>query len=584
MAADRRGKRPRSGGSRPPQPGTGPAARRQAPRGDQAGRRDKQSPSGRSGPARYDPRKSELRDDRNDQARRSPESRSAPPDRGPRESARPGLARSANEPILPPDVDTRSLHRAVRAELRSLPKDLAEIVAGHLVLAGQLIDEEPELAYAHAEAARRRAARLPIVREAAAETAYAAGRYDVALSEFRALRRMTGTDDYLPVMADCERALGRPQDALKLAKEAARRPLDPALRIEMTIVEAGRPGRPGPGRRGAPDSGPGRTHRRPGRRWRTRTPGCSTRTPTCCCATGQQAEARQAFARAAALDTEQQTDAQQRVDELDGFLIEFDDEPESEDEATVGGRGHRRLRRGTLRPGRSGLPGAGGGARGGGGDRRPAGAEDPGRLRHQQRRPAAGRGRRAPGRAGHPGEAERRGRRRPRPVRTWCSTGSVRGARVLVVGGEGVADGARRGRVWSGSASADDGPVAVLAGLGVRADLAAAERGGDRHPPRRSLGGHQHRPHPTDRPRAGARQRGRGGRRGHGGSGHVRRSPASRYRPLLDDTVARLGAGRPVFVGDRLDTDIAGAVNAGLDSMLVLTGSHGAADLLSPAR
>ena len=35
--------------------------------------------------------------------------------------------------------------------------------------------------------------------------------------------------------------------------------------------------------------------------------------------------------------------------------------------------------------------------------------------------------------------------------------------------------------------------------------------------------------------------------------------------------------GRPLFVGDRLDTDIAGAVNAGLDSMLVLSGSHGAA-------
>ena len=42
------------------------------------------------------------------------------------------------------------------------------------------------------------------------------------------------------------------------------------------------------------------------------------------------------------------------------------------------------------------------------------------------------------------------------------------------------------------------------------------------------------------------------------------------YRPLLDDTVSRLGAHHPLFVGDRLDTDIAGAVNAGLDSMLVL--------------
>ena len=55
------------------------------------------------------------------------------------------------------------------------------------------------------------------------------------------------------------------------------------------------------------------------------------------------------------------------------------------------------------------------------------------------------------------------------------------------------------------------------------------------------------------------------------------------YRPLLDDTVDRLGAHHPLFVGDRLDTDIAGAVNAGLDSMLVLSGSHRAEDLLAAA-
>jgi HAD superfamily hydrolase (TIGR01450 family) len=56
------------------------------------------------------------------------------------------------------------------------------------------------------------------------------------------------------------------------------------------------------------------------------------------------------------------------------------------------------------------------------------------------------------------------------------------------------------------------------------------------------------------------------------------------YRPLLDDTVSRLGAHHPLFVGDRLDTDIAGAVNAGLDSMLVLSGSHRAVELLGAAR
>ena len=56
------------------------------------------------------------------------------------------------------------------------------------------------------------------------------------------------------------------------------------------------------------------------------------------------------------------------------------------------------------------------------------------------------------------------------------------------------------------------------------------------------------------------------------------------YRPLLDDTVDRLGAHHPLFVGDRLDTDIAGAVNAGLDSMLVFSGSHRAEELLHATR
>ncbi|GLZ34552.1 acid sugar phosphatase [Lentzea sp. NBRC 105346] len=42
--------------------------------------------------------------------------------------------------------------------------------------------------------------------------------------------------------------------------------------------------------------------------------------------------------------------------------------------------------------------------------------------------------------------------------------------------------------------------------------------------------------------------------------------------PLLEQAAKSLGAHRPLVVGDRLDTDIAGAVNAGMDSLLVLTG------------
>ncbi|AZS43427.1 HAD-IIA family hydrolase [Microbacterium oleivorans] len=43
-------------------------------------------------------------------------------------------------------------------------------------------------------------------------------------------------------------------------------------------------------------------------------------------------------------------------------------------------------------------------------------------------------------------------------------------------------------------------------------------------------------------------------------------------RPIFDEAVARFGATRPLFIGDRLDTDIAGAQVAGIDSVLVLTG------------
>lgn len=52
------------------------------------------------------------------------------------------------------------------------------------------------------------------------------------------------------------------------------------------------------------------------------------------------------------------------------------------------------------------------------------------------------------------------------------------------------------------------------------------------------------------------------------------------FRPLLDETMARLGVRRPIFVGDRLDTDVEGANNVGIDSLFVLSGSHGKDDLV----
>ena len=50
--------------------------------------------------------------------------------------------------------------------------------------------------------------------------------------------------------------------------------------------------------------------------------------------------------------------------------------------------------------------------------------------------------------------------------------------------------------------------------------------------------------------------------------------------PLLHETMRRLHSSRPVFVGDRLDTDILGANRVGIDSLFVFTGAHGKRDLL----
>ena len=125
------------------------------------------------------------------------------------------------------------------AALASLPDKLAQRVARHLVAAGRLIDSDPTTAYQHTLAARARASRLAVVREAVGEAAYAAGEYAEALSELRAAKRMNGAHDYVAIMADCERALGRTDRALALVRNAPREKLAPPLLAELTIVEAG---------------------------------------------------------------------------------------------------------------------------------------------------------------------------------------------------------------------------------------------------------------------------------------------------------------------------------------------------------
>ncbi len=142
-------------------------------------------------------------------------------------------------PEIPEGITGKELDRSVLAQLKSLPEKLGQRVARHLVAAGELLEADPRTAYEHTLAARARASRLAVVREAVGEAAYAAGEYAEALAELRAAKRMNGAHDYVAIMADCERALGRPDRALTLLRNAPRESFAPPLRAEVVIVEAG---------------------------------------------------------------------------------------------------------------------------------------------------------------------------------------------------------------------------------------------------------------------------------------------------------------------------------------------------------
>jgi tetratricopeptide (TPR) repeat protein len=182
------------------------------------------------------------------------------------------------------------------------------------------VADDPEQGYAYAQVAKRLAARVGVVREACGIAAYQTERWAEALAELRAARRMTGRDEYLPMMADCERALGRLDRALALVREASAANLDRATQIELRIVESGI--RRDQGLSDAavlalqvPELTRGRL-----RPWSAR---LFYAYADALLAAGRVDEARDAFARAAAADTEDETDAADRLDELDG--IEFDD-------------------------------------------------------------------------------------------------------------------------------------------------------------------------------------------------------------------------------------------------------------------
>ncbi|WP_103535392.1 HAD-IIA family hydrolase [Streptomyces sp. SM11] len=154
------------------------------------------------------------------------------------------------------------------------------------------------------------------------------------------------------------------------------------------------------------------------------------------------------------------------------------------------------------------------------------------------------------------------------------------GARVLLIGGEGLRV-ALRERGLVPVESADDDPAAVVQGYGGP-DMTWGRFAEASYAIRRGLPWFASN---TDLTIPGAR----GIAPGNGAAVEVVRiatgaEPQVAGKPLPPmhrETVLRTGAKRPIVVGDRLDTDIEGAFNGGVESLLVLTGVTDGAQLLA---
>ena len=219
----------------------------------------------------------------------------------------------------------------MRDELGSLSFDRASIVGRYLIAAELATD--PEQAYRYAQAAKQLAARVGIVREVSGVMAYNSGRWAEALTELQAGRRMTGRNDYLPLMADSERGLGRLDRALDLVHSAEAKRLPRAAQIELRIVESGI--RRDQGLADAavlalqvPELTDGKQ-----RPWSAR---LFYAYGEALLAAGRPEAAREAFSRAVVADEDEQTDALARLDELDGITVtdlEDDEDDEDDEEA-----------------------------------------------------------------------------------------------------------------------------------------------------------------------------------------------------------------------------------------------------------
>jgi tetratricopeptide (TPR) repeat protein len=132
------------------------------------------------------------------------------------------------------------LPRDVMDELQRVtrPTQIRDVVS-RLSRAVELLDRDDSgAAVAEATKAKQLSPRSASVREVLGLALYGQERWQEALTELKAYRRMTGRADQNHVIADCLRAVGKPAEAIPLAEEALRAKVSNDAKAESVIVAA----------------------------------------------------------------------------------------------------------------------------------------------------------------------------------------------------------------------------------------------------------------------------------------------------------------------------------------------------------
>jgi tetratricopeptide (TPR) repeat protein len=132
------------------------------------------------------------------------------------------------------------LPRAVVGEIRATARPArAQEAIAHADRAVQLLNEgDWQAAAAEAERAKSLAPRSAAVREILALAHYAGERWRDSLREMQAYRRMSGRLDENHVIADCQRALGNPAQAIEDAEQAVGADVPDEVKAEAVVVGA----------------------------------------------------------------------------------------------------------------------------------------------------------------------------------------------------------------------------------------------------------------------------------------------------------------------------------------------------------